>query len=73
MSTTKIGCDISLEQIQRTLSDALGRGLVQRVSGSGPLVSLAADGKVELAVKATAPAPEANPAPNLGSDDKAVG
>jgi len=26
MSTTKIGRDISLEQIQRTLSDALGHG-----------------------------------------------
>jgi hypothetical protein len=44
-----------------TLSDGLGRGLVQRVSGSGPLVSLAADGKVELAVKATAPAPAPQP------------
>jgi hypothetical protein len=37
-----------------TLSEAVGRGLVARVSGSGPLVSLAADGKVELAVKASA-------------------
>jgi hypothetical protein len=48
-----------------TLSDALGRGLVQRVSGSGPLVSLTADGKVELAVKATAlaPAPQPGAAP----------
>jgi len=39
-----------------TLSEAVGRGLVARVSGSGPLVSLTADGKVELAVKASAPA-----------------
>jgi hypothetical protein len=38
-----------------TLGEAVGRGLVARVSGSGPLVSLAADGKVELAVKASAP------------------
>ncbi len=40
-----------------TLSEALGRGLVARVSGTGPLVSLAADGHVELAVKAAAPLP----------------
>jgi uncharacterized protein DUF499 len=40
-----------------TLSEAVGRGLVSRVSGNGPLVSLAADGKVELAVKASAPPP----------------
>jgi hypothetical protein len=39
-----------------TLGEAVGRGLVARVSGSGPLVSLAADGKVELAVKASAAA-----------------
>jgi hypothetical protein len=39
-----------------TLGEAVGRGLVARVSGSGPLVSLTADGKVELAVKASAPA-----------------
>lgn len=38
------------------LGEAVGRGMVARVSGSGPLVSLAADGKVELAVKASAPA-----------------
>ena len=40
-----------------TLSEAVGRGLMSRVSGAGPLVSLAADGKVGLAVKATAPSP----------------
>jgi Protein of unknown function (DUF499) len=38
-----------------------GRGLVARVSGSGPLVSLAADGKVELAVKSSGPAPAPQP------------
>ena len=37
-----------------TLSDAIGRGLLARVSGNGPLVSLTADGSVELAVKASA-------------------
>ena len=36
-----------------TLSDAIGRGLLARASGSGPLVSLAADGGVELAVKSS--------------------
>jgi hypothetical protein len=40
-----------------TLSDAIGRGLLARVSGHGPLVSLTADGSVELAVKASAPQP----------------
>jgi hypothetical protein len=40
-----------------TLGEALGRGVVARVSGSGPLVSLATDGKLELAVKASAPPP----------------
>jgi hypothetical protein len=40
-----------------TLNEAVGRGLVARVSGIGSLVSLAADGKVELAVKASAPPP----------------
>ena len=40
-----------------TLADAIGRGLLARVSGSGPLVSLATDGSVELAVKASAPLP----------------
>ena len=39
-----------------TLSDAIGRGLLARVSGNGPLVSLTADGSVELAVKASVPA-----------------
>jgi hypothetical protein len=41
-----------------TLSEAIGRGLMQRVAGSGPLVSLTADGTVELAVKASAPPPQ---------------
>ena len=40
-----------------TLSDAIGRGLVARVSGNGPLVSLSADANVELAVKSSAPPP----------------
>jgi hypothetical protein len=40
-----------------TLSDAIGRGLLARVSGNGPLVSLTADGSVELAVKTSAPQP----------------
>jgi len=40
-----------------TLSDAIGRGLVARVSGSGPLVALATDGNVVLAVKSSAPLP----------------
>ena len=44
-----------------TLSDAIGRGLVARVSGSGPLVSLATDGSVELAVKSMAPPPPPPP------------
>lgn len=40
-----------------TLSEGIGRGLIQRVKGSGPLVSVAADGNVELLVKASAPLP----------------
>src|ERR1017187_6061442 len=44
-----------------TLSDAIGRGLLARASGSGPLVSLAADGGVELAVKSAAPQPPPPP------------
>jgi hypothetical protein len=44
-----------------TLSDAIGRGLLARASGSGPLVSLAADGSVELAVKSAAPQPQLQP------------
>ena len=44
-----------------TLSETVGRGLVQRVSGSGPLVSLAADGTVELTVKSSAPVPQPQP------------
>ncbi len=47
-----------------TLSDAIGRGLVARASGSGPLVSLAADAKVELAVKSSAPPPPPPPPPS---------
>ena len=47
-----------------TLSDAIGRGLLARASGSGPLVSLAADGKVELAVKSSAPPPPPPPPPS---------
>lgn len=47
-----------------TLGDAIGRGLLARSSGSGPLVSLAADGSVELAVKSAAPPlPLPEPAP----------
>ena len=49
-----------------TLSEAVGRGLVQRVSGSGPLVSLAADGTVELTVKSSAPMPQPQPEPGPG-------
>jgi hypothetical protein len=44
-----------------TLSDAIGRGLVARASGSGPLVSLAADAGVKLAVKSSAPPPPPPP------------
>ena len=47
-----------------TLSDAIGRGLVTRVSGSGPLVSLAADANVELAVKSSAPPPPPSTPPS---------
>ncbi|MDA1275660.1 MAG: hypothetical protein O2960_16700, partial [Verrucomicrobia bacterium] len=44
-----------------TLADAIGRGLLARVTGIGPLVSLATDEAVELAVKASAPPPPAPP------------
>ena len=44
-----------------TLSDAIGRGLLARASGNGPLVSLSADGNVELAVKSAAPQPPPQP------------
>jgi hypothetical protein len=44
-----------------TLSEAVGRGLVQRASGSGPLVSLAADANVKLTVKSSAPLPQPQP------------
>ena len=44
-----------------TLNEAIGRGLVSRVSGTGPLVSLAADSSVALAVKGTAPLPLPQP------------
>jgi hypothetical protein len=48
-----------------TLSEAIGRGLVQRASSSGPLVSLAADGSVQLTVKSVGnvPPPEPEPIP----------
>jgi hypothetical protein len=49
-----------------TLSEAIGRGLVQRASGSGPLVSLAADGTVELMVKSAGPMPRPEPEPIPG-------
>ena len=44
-----------------TLNEAIGRGLISRVSGTGPLVSLAADSSVALAVKGTAPIPQPQP------------
>jgi hypothetical protein len=44
-----------------TLSDAIGRGLLARASGSGPLVSLTADGSVELAVKSAGTQPQTQP------------
>jgi hypothetical protein len=44
-----------------TLSEAVGRGLISRTSGGGPLVSLAADAEVALAVKSAAPAPTPQP------------
>jgi hypothetical protein len=55
-----------------TLSEAVGRGLIARASGSGPLVSVAVDEKVELAVKSSAPAtqqppPEAAPGRKLSA------
>jgi hypothetical protein len=49
-----------------TLSEAVGRGLVQRANGSGPLVSLAADGSVDLTVKSSGPAPPPEPEPVPG-------
>lgn len=49
-----------------TLSEALGRGLMQRASGSGPLVSLAADGTVELTVKSIGNMPDPEPEPIPG-------
>ena len=53
-----------------TLGEAIGRGLVTRVSGTGPLITLAADGQAELAVKASAPLPpppEATPGRKLSA------
>ncbi|MCI0539271.1 MAG: DUF499 domain-containing protein [Verrucomicrobiales bacterium] len=38
-----------------TLSEAIGRGLIHRATGTGALVSLVADGTVALAVKSSAP------------------
>lgn len=49
-----------------TLSEAIGRGLVQRASGGGPLVSLTTDGTVELTVKSLAPVPQPQPEPVPG-------
>ena len=53
-----------------TLNETIGRGLMQRVSGNGPLVSLAADGSVELAVKASAPPQPPQPEPGPGPGRK---
>ncbi|MBI4622247.1 MAG: hypothetical protein HY736_03365, partial [Verrucomicrobia bacterium] len=39
----------------QTLNEAIGRGIMQRTAGSGPLVSLKADGAVALTVKLHAP------------------
>jgi hypothetical protein len=49
-----------------TLSEAVGRGLVQRAAGSGPMVSLAADGSVQLTVKSSGPVPPPEPEPIPG-------
>lgn len=50
----------------QTLNEAIGRGIIQRTTGAGPLVSLKTDGAVALTVKTHAPQPPTQPPPQHG-------
>jgi hypothetical protein len=43
------------------LNSALGQGVIHRISGSGPIGSLAHDGKVKIVIKKEAPPPPPQP------------
>jgi hypothetical protein len=50
----------------QTLNEAIGRGIVQRTVGGGPLVSLKSDGALALTVKTHAPQMPTQPPPQQG-------